>query len=148
MKKCFLTLFALTSLFLAEAQNNKVEARIRELEHKEHQAMLKGDWATLQTIWTPTFMVNAPFNRVTMSSQEVIDLVKAGVIRYSSFTRNIEQVLIKGDMVITMGSETVVPVGDIPKAGQTINRRYTNIWIKERGEWRLVARHSNEIVPQ
>ena len=148
MKKSLLTLFALTSLLFANAQNNKTEVQIRELEQKEHQAILKGDTAALHIIWAPTFMVNAPFNRVTMSSKEVIDLVKAGVIRYSSFTRNIEQVLIKGDVVITMGSETVVPVGDMPKAGQTINRRYTNIWIKERGNWRLVARHANEIVPQ
>lgn len=148
MKKGLLTVFALTVIFIAGAQNNKIESQIRALELKEHKAMLQRDAATLRTIWAPTFMVNTPFNRITMSSQEILDLVDKGVIHYSTFTRNIEQVLLRGDVVITMGSEVVVPVGNVPKAGQTINRRYTNIWMKEQGNWRLVARHANEILPQ
>lgn len=156
MKRLILTGVVLSFVLCASAQgvkqpsstqNTKIEGEIRALEQKEHQAMLHGDAATLKQIWAPDFMVNAPFNRVTLSAQEVVDLVKAGVIKYSSFTRTIEQVMIKPGMVITMGSEAVVPVGNAPKAGQTINRRYTNIWMKEQGSWRLVARHANEILP-
>jgi hypothetical protein len=44
-----------------------------------------------------------------------------------------------------MGSETVVPSGLDPLAGQTIQRRYTNIWMKEKGNWILIARHANNI---
>lgn len=132
----------------AQRNNLKVEAEIRVLEDKEHKAMLKQDATTLQQVWALDFMVNAPFNRVTLGSKEVIDLVKNGVIRYSSFTRNIEQFMVKKDMVITMGSEEVVPVGDIPNAGKTIKRRYTNIWTKQNGAWKLTARHANEISQQ
>ena len=44
-----------------------------------------------------------------------------------------------------MGKETLVPTGSAPMAGQTVNRRYTNIWTKEKGNWILIARHANVI---
>jgi hypothetical protein len=44
-----------------------------------------------------------------------------------------------------MGRETVVPKGNSPNAGNTINRRYTNIWMKRSGKWRLIARHASVI---
>ena len=146
MKKITVMLAFIVSAFSLYAQNNKTESEIRNLEEKEHKAMLNRDIPTLKTIWATDFMVNTPVNRVSLSSQELFDLIKAGVFNYTSFTRNIEQVLIKGNTVFTMGSEAVVPVGDTPKAGQTINRRYTNIWMKQGGVWRLTARHANEIV--
>jgi ketosteroid isomerase-like protein len=129
----------------AQNTNLEIEKVIRELEKKEHTAMLNQDVITLQNIWAPDFMVNAPFNRVTMGSQEVIGLVKKGAISYSSFTRNIEQIMVKGDMAITMGVEEVVPKGDTPGAGKTIERRYTNIWVKQNDTWQLTARHANVV---
>jgi ketosteroid isomerase-like protein len=133
MKTLLISAIILLLAVHSNAQNadKAIEEAIRELEKKEHTAMLNKDAITLQQLWAADFMVNAPFNRVTMGSQEVIDLVKKGAISYSSFTRNIEQVMVKGDMVITMGSEEVVPNGNSPDAGKTIKRRYTNIWTKQ-----------------
>jgi len=122
-----------------------IETEIRALEEKERTAMLNHQTAVLQQLWAPDIMVNAPFNRVTLGSQEIIDLVGKGVIRLSSLTRNIEQMMLKKDVVITMGSEEVVEVGDVPNAGQTVKRRYTNIWLKQGGAWWLTARHANAI---
>jgi hypothetical protein len=48
-----------------------------------------------------------------------------------------------------MGLETLVPKTDAPAAGlvagQVTRRRFTNIWKKEGGTWRLFARHANVI---
>jgi ketosteroid isomerase-like protein len=147
MKTLLISAIILLLAVHSNAQNadKAIEEAIRELEKKEHTAMLNKDAITLQQLWAADFMVNAPFNRVTMGSQEVIDLVKKGAISYSSFTRNIEQVMVKGDMVITMGSEEVVPDGNSPDSGKTIKRRYTNIWTKQNNTWKLTARHANEI---
>ena len=43
-----------------------------------------------------------------------------------------------------MGAETVKPKAG-PSAGQLIQRRFTNVWRKEAGTWRLYARHANVI---
>lgn len=144
MKKLLIILAIRLDSWAAYAQT-ATETEIRKLEHTEHKAMLSRDIATLQKIWAPDFIVNTPANRITLTSKELFDLVKAGVFNYSSFTREIEKVFIKENMVITMGSEAVVPVGNVPQTGQTIKRRYTYIWMKQNGVWRLTARHANEI---
>jgi len=127
------------------AQGSAAEREVRQLEVTEHQAMLKRDTVALKNIWAPDFMVNTPVNKISLSSQELFDLIGAGVFNYTSFTRDIEKVMVKDNMVITMGSETVVPIGKNAKVGKTIKRRYTNIWVKENGIWKLTARHANEI---
>jgi ketosteroid isomerase-like protein len=72
-------------------------------------------------------------------------LVHRGVINFSSFERAIEFIRVDGDLGIIMGVETIRPVGDAPMAGQTVRRRFTNIWRKEAGTWRLFVRHANVI---
>ena len=49
--------------------------------------------------------------------------------------------------LFSTGSETVVPGGNLPRAGQTAVRRYTNIWMRQSGGWKLVARHANVVCP-
>jgi hypothetical protein len=69
-------------------------------------------------------------------------LIRRGVIDYTSFAREIETVLIYEKTAIVMGRETVV-ANENP--GQTVHRRYTNIWINRDGKWLLTARHANAI---
>ena len=59
--------------------------------------------------------------------------------------RDIETIAFQGDTAIVMGKETVKPDGKAPGAGQTILRRYTNVWMKRDGKWLLIARHANII---
>jgi hypothetical protein len=145
MKKLAITLICLLSTSYMYAQQAESETIIRKLEETERQAVLKQDTATLQKIWSSALIVNAPSNRVVLSTGRVADRPVVAKPRYSVFTREIEQLLIKGDIVFSMGNEVVVPVGDDPKAGRSVKRRYTNIWIKENGNWKLAARHANEI---
>lgn len=143
MKKIMATFLPLLIFFCAYCQKATIETEIRELEGKHIQAILQKDSATLQKIWTPGFMVNTPRNIVVTGGQ--IERVMTGALAYSSYHFEMEQILIKENIVITMGNETVVPVMGNPKGGQTIKRRYTHIWEKANGSWVLIARHANEI---
>lgn len=146
MKKIILTaIVAVQNLVLIAQNDAQKEAEVRAMEQVEVQALLQKDTVTLKLIWSPDFMVNSPFNMVFIGGQ--VGLVSAGIISYTSFIRNIEHVMVLKDVVITMGNETVIPSGLDPMAGQTIQRRYSNIWIKEKGNWILVARHANNICP-
>lgn len=122
-----------------------LERVIRKLETEEREAVLRGDLQALETLWAADFTVNSPQNRISSSSAEVLDLVRSGVIRYSSFAREIEALRFYGDTVIVMGQEVVTPVGNAPNAGESVRRRFTNIWIKQGDQWRLAARHANAI---
>jgi len=119
-----------------------VEQEIRKLDLKEADAVLRGDFATVEQLWAPDYTVNNPFNQVVKASAGPI---RTGALSYVSFVREIESVQLHGDTVIVMGRETVVPTTGSPDAGRTIRRRYTNIWMKREGRWRLTARHANNI---
>ena len=129
---------------LAAAQGARrkaaVEQEVRRLDLAHADAVLRGDLAAMDKLWTKDFKVNNPFNEVDKA-----DRIRTGAVTYSSFVREAEEVLVHGDTVIVMGRETVVPKGDSPDAGRTINRRYTNIWMRREGRWRLVARHASVI---
>jgi ketosteroid isomerase-like protein len=144
MKKLII---ALPFVFLANclhAQNQNTEAEIRGLEQIEVKAVLEKDTVMLLKLWDKDYVVNAPSNKVVFSGKTAVDRPVMNMSR-SSFTREVEQVIIRGDVVFSMGGETVVPTGDQPHSGQTVKRRYTNIWMKKDGNWKLVARHANVI---
>jgi ketosteroid isomerase-like protein len=121
-------------------QKAAIEQEIRKLDVAHADAVLRGDQVALDKLWTEDFRVNNPFNEIDKA-----DRIRTGAVTYASFVREPESILVHGATVIVMGRETVVPKGNSPDAGKTINRRYTNIWMKRAGKWRLVARHASVI---
>ena len=128
----------------ASAQTAKqrvaIEQEIRKLDLAHADAILRGDLPALDKLWTEDFRVNNPFNEIDQANR-----IRTGAVTYSSFVREPESVLVHGNTVIVMGREIIVQKGSSPQAGKTINRRYTNIWMKRQGKWRLVARHASVI---
>jgi len=121
----------LTSCMSAQPESRApsgFEEPIRSLENQERVAVLAGDTATLERLWSGTMIVNNPQSSISADRGVVLALVRKGLIRYSSFERTIEAIRFDGDIAIVMGSEEVVPVGDTPHTRQTMHRRFTNIW--------------------
>lgn len=126
-------------------QTGEPEQTVRRLELAESDAVLRGDAAALEKLWAEDFTVNNPQNQISRGRKEVLDRIHSGLLKYSSFVREIESVGFYGDTVIVMGLEVVTPAGDNPGAGQALRRRYTNVWMKRKGNWLLTARHANVI---
>ena len=126
-------------------KNDALEQEIRKLDVAEAEALLHKDVAALEKLWAIDFTVNNPRNSISDGRKEVIALIRNGVIDYSSFVREVETMLFHGDTVISMGLETIKPVGKAPFAGQTVRRRFTHFWMKRDGKWLLTARHANVI---
>ena len=144
MKKITIALVLFCCTELLHAQNKNTENEIRALEQIEVKAVLERDSAVLLKLWHKNFVVNSPENVVVFPGNTTLD---RPVFRQSraSFAREVEQVIVNGDVVFSMGNETVIPSSGDNGIGQPIKRRYTNIWIKETGAWRLIARHANII---
>ena len=143
MKYLFFILMLFFSCDGIHAQNSETEKTIRALEQKERQATLLKDTATLRELWSEDLMVNSPFNRVVRGGKNTLDRPVITTLKYASFERNIEDVLVKGDLAVSMGNEVVVEMPTSGKPGRTVRRRYTNIWQKENNQWKLTARHAN-----
>jgi hypothetical protein len=146
MKKYFIVLLvALFSHGYVFAQG-AIEKQIRDLELLVCKAIVEQDYATLEKLWATDFMVNNPSNMVLNSRDEVFERMGEGIIHYRDFTRKTESVMVVDEkLVIVMGEETVYPIGNAPHAGETIKRRYTNIWRKIDSQWKVQARHANMI---
>jgi ketosteroid isomerase-like protein len=145
MKKSIFAFILVLSCFVLNAQQNDLEKFIRDLEQKEVKAVLAKDTVLLKTMWSEDMTVNSPFNQIVKAGKTTVDRPVISRLNYASFQRNIEYVLIKGGIIITMGNELVVEKGDKGTPGRTIKRRYTNVWMNEDGKWKIIARHANEI---
>jgi len=119
------------------------EAAIRRLEEEERLGVLRRDLSVLQRVWSERLVVNTPSNQISSDREVVLDLMRRGLIDYARFERRIERLRIDGDIAFVMGGETIEAIGNSPQAGQTVQRRFTHVWKKEAGTWRLVARHAN-----
>jgi ketosteroid isomerase-like protein len=143
MKRILFTVSFVFYTCLLFAQDKTIESEIRNLEQQEVQAVLKKDTVMLLKLWDKDYIVNAPDNMINFAGKTTLDRPVLKRPRVS-FTRDVEQIIIRGDVVFAMGSETVVP-GDQTQAQQPVKRRYTNIWMKKDGMWKLMARHANVI---
>jgi hypothetical protein len=144
MKKITCMLLSILSLCYAFAQGQETEEELKKLEQMEVKAVLEKDTITLKKLWDKEYVVNSPDNKVNLAIPNSVFRPVLNKPRIS-FTREVEHITIRGNIAFSMGSETIIPGGDLPKSGQTVKRRYTNIWMKVDGSWKLVARHANEI---
>ncbi len=142
-----IAMFLVVPVLTAQTDNNSLREKIRKLDLAHAQAIFKGDEKALDSLMDDDITVNHPTNRIVKEKKELLDLIHQGVIRYTSFERYPEAFLFFKDMVVVMGSETVVPAKGAPNAGTTLQRRYTNIWMMRDSKWRLTVRHANNVCP-
>lgn len=147
--KLFLLVTTVFILFAgpASAQSLKrdeaLEAEIRRLDLAHADAILRRDVAALGKLIAEDATTNHPTNKIVREREGIFELIRGGVINYSSFVREPEAFLFYKDMVVVMGHETIEPAGSAPGAGRTVRRRYTNVWMKHKGRWVLSVRHAH-----
>lgn len=127
---------------LQKPTEDDLKNTIIDLDLKEAIAFTALDFATLDKFWATDFKVNNPRNSISLSAEEVRQGLKTGRIKHQSIDRHNEQVFIREAMVITMGNEDVKEAN-----GSMVKRRYTNVWQKQGGDWKLSFRHANLVCP-
>ena len=129
---------------------NPDENAVLAVDARQRDAVAGVDLEAIATISHPNLRVNAPSNRI-LTRDDLVSRVKSGDIRNEVFERIPETVVVTGDIGVVMGRETVFPGAESEQARmygrKTLNRRYTNVYVREAGVWRHLARHAN-VVPQ
>jgi hypothetical protein len=105
------------------------------------EVMAKRDIGGIEALMSPDLVVNAPINRVT-DRTNVLARLRAGEISYEKSERKIEFAGVRGDSVVIMGEEIVQPNANAPHAGKTAHRRFTDVWKRIDGSWRLAIRQA------
>jgi hypothetical protein len=122
-----------------EVQAAVLDERIAAVMHaieKVDAALIADEYAVFAAALAPELVVNNPVN-IVATQRRGRQLNADGKISYSQYERLIEHASLRGDMVLLMGEETVVPKGQNPLAGQTVRRRFTELWRPEGERWLL-----------
>jgi hypothetical protein len=142
--------FACAAPSLAQSTST-LEAELRALDAAQRAAIVAGDARAMEALSHRNLRVNAPSNRV-MTREEVLAMIKSGAIAAERFERTPESVTITGDVGVVMGSERIVPTATSESGRlfgvKPLDRRYTNVYLREGGKWRFLARHANVVLPR
>jgi uncharacterized protein (TIGR02246 family) len=122
------------------------EATIRALEQQQVLAATARDRAALEKIFAPEFKIINPSGAVGSREELLNMLASSGPAPYASALYTTDEVRDYGNLVVSIGRDTVVP-NQGAMAGKTVLRRVTQVWQKQKGAWRLTLRHANIITP-
>jgi uncharacterized protein (TIGR02246 family) len=120
------------------SHTTSVEEAIKKLDNERIQAQIHADAAALDRLYAADFIGVGPSGRVRTKPQVIKDFT-SGDLKFQSITTDDVQVRIYGNTAVETGRSTM----DGQDKGKTVPRdtRFTRVWVKEQGRWRLVANH-------
>ncbi len=115
-----------------------VEQVIRKLDNERIQAQIHADAAALERIYADDFIGVGPSGTVRTKPQVISDFT-SGALRFQSITTDDVRVRVYGNAVVETGRSTM----NGQDKGNAVPRdtRFTRVWVKQQGRWRLVANH-------
>lgn len=119
-------------------RRGSIEQVIRQLAHERIQAQIDADAAALERIYAADFIGVGPSGAVRTKPQVISDFT-SGDLKFQSITTDDVQVRVYGNTAVETGRSTM----NGQDKGQTVPRdtRFTRVWVKQQGRWRLVANH-------
>jgi ketosteroid isomerase-like protein len=105
------------------------------------RAAVSDDHAAFTALLTDDLAVNNPQNGVSLRGATAQHNA-AGQINYASYDRVIDYAGLRAGMVVLMGEEIVVPRGS---DAREVHRRFTDVWQRVDGGWKLTVRQATII---
>jgi uncharacterized protein (TIGR02246 family) len=126
-------------------QRSSVEQAIRQLDDERIQAQIGADAVALNRIYADDFIGVGPSGTVRTKPQVISDFT-SGDLKFQSITTDEVQVRVYENAAVETGLSTMVG----QDKGKAVPRgtRFTRVWVKQQGRWRLVANHYSARVTQ
>jgi uncharacterized protein (TIGR02246 family) len=126
-------------------QRSSVQRAIRQLDNERIQAQIGADAIALDRIYADDFIGVGPSGTVRTKPQVISDFT-SGNLKFQSITTDEVQVRVYESTAVETGLSTMVG----QDKGKTVPRdtRFTRVWVKQKGRWRLVANHYSIRIPQ
>ena len=116
--------------------SDTIKAEIKKLEDRRFQAMIDGDFDTLDKLLADDLTYTHSSGQADTRA-EYIALCKRGVFKYQKIERPIEDIQVYGETVVVTGHVKMAVL--IDGNSKQLNSRYTNVWIKGAKGWQMVA---------
>lgn len=120
------------------------EGEIRALEQQQAGIALSGDRDQLRALFAPDFRMVNPAGGVA-DREQLLDLLAGSAPPYRAATYTTDWVRVASEVVITSGTERVEYGGE--RAGESQERRITQIWQRAGDSWQLGFRHATLVTP-
>jgi uncharacterized protein (TIGR02246 family) len=120
------------------SHQTSVEEAIKKLDNERIQAQIHADAAALARIYADDFIGVGPSGTVRTKAQVISDFT-SGDLKFQSITTDEVQVRVYENTAVETGLSTMIG----QDKGRTVPRdtRFTRVWVKQQGLWRLVANH-------
>src|SRR5688572_20141493 len=142
---------AASSLALAQEQSaptnqdSGVEQVIRQLDHERIQAQIGANAVALDRIYAADFIGIGPSGTVRTKPKVLSDFT-SGSLKFQSIITEDVLVRVYGNTAVETGRSTMI--GQDKGKAVPRDNRFTRVWIKEAGRWRLVSNHYSLFIPQ
>ena len=124
------------------------EGSLRAADAEQMRIIVDGDAKAQSVFMHDNYIINGPSNRV-MRKAVLVDMLAHGKMASDRFERTVEGTAITGNIGIVMGREVVRPAAGSELAttfgNRDLQRRFTNVFMFERGSWRFLARQASII---
>jgi ketosteroid isomerase-like protein len=129
----------------SQDDRSRVEQAIRQLDSERTQAQIGADAVALDRIYADDFIGVGPSGTVRNKSQVISDFT-SGNLKFQSITTDEVQIRVYENTAVETGLSTMVG----QDKGKAVPRdtRFTRVWIKQQGRWRLVSNHYSIRVTQ
>ena len=124
-------------------QRRAVAQVIRQLDHERIQAQISADRAALDRIYANDFIGIGPSGTVRTKPQVLSDFT-SGNLKFQSITTDDVQVRVYGNTAVETGRSTMN--GQDKNKAVPVDNRFTRVWVKQHGRWRLVANHYSLLI--
>ena len=126
-------------------QRSSVERAIRQLDNERIGAQIGADAVALDRIYADDFIGVGPSGTVRTKAQVISDFT-SGDLRFQSIVTDEVHVRVYENTAVETGLSTMVG----QEKGKAVPRdtRFTRVWVKQEGRWRLVANHYSSRITQ
>ena len=141
MKKLAIVVFCFVFAHAVAAQSPADTKELQRLETTWNQAHMNGDAAALAALWSDDLEVAVPKMPV-MGKQDVVAFAKSGRMKFQRYETSDLKVRIYGNAAVVTGK--LQRTRTINGQQQDDNWRFTKMYVRQGGQWRVVAFHASE----
>jgi len=126
-------------------QTETVVEAIRRLDQERIQAQIHADATALDRIYADDFIGIGPSGTVRTKPQVLADFTSHD-LKFQSITTDEVRIRVYGNTAVETGQTTTVG----QDKGKVVPRdnRFTRVWVRRQGRWRLVANHYSTLIRQ
>lgn len=149
----FMVLLVLAAITVSQAQQQTarkiqktpVADAIKRIDDERIQAQIHADAIALKRIYADDFIGIGPSGTVRTKPEVLADFT-SGELKFQSIATDEVRIRVYGNTAVETGRSTMV--GQDKNKVVPRDNRFTRVWVKLQGQWRLVANHYSTLVAQ